>query len=113
MNCFKLFRERSRGLLEAITKLDKYRASLQLRKRARAETLGTERPVTSGSGERPITATGASANANKSTFCASPSHTSISEGNMAKPDEKAKGGVPNKRMRTSMQDVRVGCKYMV
>ena len=99
------FRERSRALSEALNKLDKFRTSLQIRKRPRTEGAGHERQIASGSGDRSTIATAAAAaNANKATFCASPSHT---EGSMAKPDEKIKGGVPNKRMRTSMQDVRV------
>jgi hypothetical protein len=32
---------------------------------------------------------------------------------MAKPDEKSKGVVPNKRMRTSMQDVRVSRRTFI
>lgn len=103
-------RERSRALSEAVTKLDKYRASLQSRKRARAEALAHERPLTSVSGERPVPPNATSTStisASKANFCASPSHASIGEGGMPKPEDKNKGPVPNKRVRTSMLDVRV------
>jgi hypothetical protein len=108
---FTSFRERSRGLTEAINKLEKFRNSLQMPKRPRTEGAGHERQITSSSGERSTsTTTAAGTNSNKATFCASPSHT---EGSMAKADEKSKGVVPNKRMRTSMQDVRVCCSTSI
>eukprot|EP00250_Pteridium_aquilinum_P001186 c11393_g1_i1 orf=342-4457(-) len=105
-------RERSRTLSEAITKLDKYRAALLSRKRARVEALAHERPLSSVSGERPVPSNTASTtitpiNPSKASFCASPSHGNMAEGSLPKPEDKNKGPVPNKRVRTSMLDVRL------
>lgn len=99
-------KERSRTLLEAITKLDKYRASIQSRKRARLEAHAHERSLISVSGERPVPTASTAINPNKASFCASPSHVGMAEG-MPKLEDKTKGPVPNKRVRTSMLDVRL------
>ena len=56
------FRERSRSLSEAINKLDKFRTSLQIRKRPRTEGAGHERQIASGSGDRSTIAAAAAAN---------------------------------------------------
>lgn len=96
-------RERARGLSEAMSKLDKYRASLHTRKRVRSEPSVHERPITSLSVERPTTV----GNSMKASFCPSPNHVSMADGSAPKPEDKNKGGVPNKRVRTSMVDVRI------
>ncbi|MCO5572726.1 hypothetical protein L7F22_026485 [Adiantum nelumboides] len=100
-------KERSRALFEAITKLDKFWASIVSRKRARLEAHAHERPLISVSGERPAPTASTTINPNKASFTASPSHVSMGEGSMPKLEEKAKGPVPNKRVRTSMSDVRL------
>ncbi|KAH7283596.1 hypothetical protein KP509_34G015100 [Ceratopteris richardii] len=100
-------RERSHVISEAIAKLDKFRASVQARKRARIEARAHERPLVSVSGERPVPNTNATISSSKSTFCESPSHVNMVEGNMPKFEDKIKGPSFNKRVRTSMLDARL------
>ncbi|KAH7442035.1 hypothetical protein KP509_03G067900 [Ceratopteris richardii] len=100
-------RERSRVLSEAIAKLDRYRTSIQSRKRARAEAQAHERPLVSVSGERPVPASNTTVNPSKASFCGSPSHVNMVEANMSKLEEKSKGPALNKRVRTSMLDARM------
>ncbi|KAI5076464.1 hypothetical protein GOP47_0008529 [Adiantum capillus-veneris] len=100
-------KERSRVLLEAITKLDKFRTSIVSRRRVRREAHAHERPLISVSGERSVPTPSAAINPNKASFCASPSHVSMGEGSMPKLEDKSKGPVPNRRVRTSMLDVRL------
>lgn len=93
-----------RHLNEAVQKLDKFQ-NYQSKKRSRSESgVLHERPVALVSAERPIGASHAKSSANATLSHVSNADTSSSQ----KAGEKNKSVVPNKRVRTSMADVRVG-----
>lgn len=93
-------RERSRMLSEAMLKLEKYRASTHNRKRVCPDAFVHERPIASLPVER---STGGSL---KASFGASPNHANVADSGTPKPEDKNKGVVPNRRVRTSLVDVR-------
>lgn len=86
-------RERCQHLSEAVIKLDRFHNSLKQRKRCRIESSPTQRPA----GSNQVTK---APNSSSITYTLDP----ISQ---QKGGDKAKSGIINKRVRTSLADVRV------
>ncbi|BBM97566.1 transcriptional adapter 3 [Marchantia polymorpha subsp. ruderalis] len=107
----KSARERSKHFSEAIVKLDRFRSTLQSRKRSRPDPSNTslsqpasaERSLSSlGVGERSV----ASVHTMKGNTNAPNPHVGGSDAGMPKGGDRNKRVVPNKRVRTSMADTR-------
>ncbi|CAM6115919.1 unnamed protein product [Calypogeia fissa] len=104
-------RERKRHLVEAINKLDRFRNSLQSRKRSRPESSASgpsgpsaERSLSSlGVGDRTVASVH---NMKSNSNAALPHSVATAEVTMQKAVDKNKRVVPNKRVRTSMADTR-------